>query len=137
MSDAPSEEFEHAVCLEALTVIDCQLCGRVHFACGPNHGDYEPGELDRLLAKQSKEPEKYVGDAQSDSIGWGLIDGKQAVFACPCRKLRRYEDWIWDHREIIVTYLRARTLRDLKIARHEAEQAEQLNVLDPLVSQQP
>lgn len=104
---------------------------------GPSHGDYEEGELDRLLAKQSKEPEKYIGDAQSDSIGWGLIDGKQAVFACPCGKLRRYEDWIWNHRAIIYLYLRGRTMRDLKIARRESEQAERLNVLDPLVSQQP
>ena len=104
----PSREFCAAVrdsgsCCQT----ECELCGRVYFCTGSGHGDYNEGELEGLKQKAAAEPDKYIA-FEWDVIETGYIDGRRVVVDCECHKLRRFEDWIWGHRNIIIDYLTAR-----------------------------
>lgn len=97
----------------------CELCGR-HVFGGDGTLGYEDGELESLRKKAEKEPDKYH-EVSCDGVSLGTIDGKQIVLGCPCNLLRRYEDWIWNHRCKIVKYIKARTLARLNNAKEEAD----------------
>jgi len=81
--------------------ICCQFCGRVYFA-DYDGGCWEGNELRMLLARQRKEPQKYVGPFSED-IHFTHINGKQLVLECPCadRELEIFQDFVWSHRYII------------------------------------
>lgn len=85
--------------------VDCEFCGRTFFEDSEQAGDWEPGELEGLRKRAKEEPDKVIG---MDSVHWGTIDGKQAVVGCPCNALRKYEDFIWNHRRMIMKYISAR-----------------------------
>ena len=36
------------------------------------------------------------------------MDSKTAVEGCPCGKLKTYEDWIWNRRDMILNYISSR-----------------------------
>jgi len=118
----PSAEFVNAFIHSGSLVISCELCGREHFACYEK-GWYEEGELERLRKKAAENPDKYIEDDSSDSIGWGTIAGKQFVWDCPClpETMRRYEDFVVECRYAILKYLRARATRLQKRAEYEVE----------------
>jgi hypothetical protein len=103
--EPPSDDFMNAVCDTSSNVAICDFCGRTHFSL--NEADYYKGELEELKAKRDKTPEKYVS-FDEDSVAFGYLDGKRAVWGCPCNSARRYEDFIWMNREIIAEYLSAR-----------------------------
>jgi len=109
----PSDEFMEALISGGSIVTECELCGRVHFATWDDGADWEEGELEELRANADKEPDRYIEDATCSSISWGYLDGQQAVWGCPCNIARKYEDWIWGHRELVTSYLRKR-IRDQK-----------------------
>lgn len=108
-----------------LTVQTCQ-CGRLHFVSADGHGDYEPGELEDLLAKAEAEPEKYVEEAEFDHIDAVYIEGWEIVPDCPCAAYKRYCDWIENHAEELAEYL-TRYFQDKKAdAMREAKTADRL-----------
>jgi hypothetical protein len=113
----PSDVFINSVRHSGSLVINCELCGRVHF--GDGSGDYDPGELEDLQIKATAEPEKYIQHFDDDMVSWGMMDGKQAVIGCPCNKLTLYERFIWNHRNVIAKYLRDRVRQMIEDARHE------------------
>lgn len=121
----PSETFENAVRKAGSLVVDCELCGRTHFATLET-AHFDEGELDDLVAKAKKDPDKYVQDPSYDSVPWGTVDGKQAVIGCPCNGLRRYEDFIWGNRFVIAEYLRNRSAEAAERAGREAEEFKDL-----------
>lgn len=116
----PSETIEHVVRSAGSLVIDCELCGRTHFAT-LEEGRFDDGELEDLRAKAKKEPAKYVEDPGYDSIIWGKIGGKQAVIGCPCNGLRPLEDFIWGSRHVILKYLETRATERLEQAQEDAK----------------
>ena len=59
-------------------------------------------------------------------LGWGNIDGKQAVYGCECNQDSKYEQFIWNHRYIIADYLIARATQELKDAKKESQLAERV-----------
>jgi hypothetical protein len=98
-----SEEFDEAVRYGgALCSIVCEYCGRVHFK-SLDTGDFEEGELEELLEKSRKEPDKYI-DWGSITIGWGHIGGKQYVVGCKCNGVEKLEKFVWSHRFLIIKY---------------------------------
>ncbi len=99
-----SEHFNRAIISSSSISIDCPFCGRVHYASFNNEGNFEEGELEDLRKKAKKEPKKYIEHDYS-SIEWGYLDGKQYVVDCECNGARRYEDFIWNHRYLILNYL--------------------------------
>ena len=104
-------------------------CGRTHYA--PNNlsnsddeNDYQD-MLDSALEEQKKDPNGVVIDYENDFIRGHDIDGKTFVEDCPCNGLRRYEEWIWNNRQIFRDYIKSRVAQ-------EAIWAEQETVLNKL-----
>lgn len=104
----------------------CELCGRHVFASGPQTLGYNEGELERLQESAKQRPEKYVEWGDCDGISLGRIDGRQFVIGCCPENLRRYEDWILEHRRKIAEYLKARAKERLEDAQRDAEAVEGL-----------
>lgn len=118
----PSDEFVRAICDGGTPVNDCDLCGRVHFN---STGEYmDEGELEDLIAKQKKEPEKYYG--QNGQIYHGEIDGKAVVYGCPCNGLYLYERLIWNERHMISRYIVAQTASNERMAKLDSKSAAEL-----------
>jgi len=119
----PSEDFWDAITHAGSLVIDCEFCGRTHFAGLNGRGYYDDGEFEDLEHKAERSPDQYIGHYDCDSISFGTLNGKQAVYGCPCNEVRRYEDFIWHDRSLIQKYLRARAERELRRAEQNAEEA--------------
>jgi hypothetical protein len=117
----PSDEFMEAVVDGGSIVTECELCGRVHFATYDGGGDFEEGELEDLRKQADKEPDRYLEEGRYSSISFGYIDGKQAVWGCPCNLAKKYEDWIWGHRRTIIAYLKKRIINEKRDAEMEEE----------------
>ena len=114
----PSKYFVDAVCDGGTPKAVCGFCGRTHFTSGPGF-DMDDGEIDRLRAMAVTEPGRYIEDGANDSVAVGEIDGYEVVWNCPCRRLSKYERFIWGNRRVILEYLRARTTAE----RNEAADA--------------
>jgi len=123
----PSETFERVIQRAGSLVQTCELCKRVHFATA-EEGVFEKGELADLRAKAKARPGAYIEDGSYDSVSWGTIDGQQAVIGCPCNGLRRYENFIWNNRFLIMEYLKQKAKDQLeeatRLAKDSAEAAE-------------
>jgi hypothetical protein len=104
-----------AVITTGSIVIDCGLCGRVHFA-SDERTSFEEGELEELREQAKKEPDRYF-EHQCCSIQWGYFNGVQVVYDCPCHKARRFEELIWDNRYAILKFLDTRSERRLEDAK--------------------
>lgn len=98
-----------AVICSGTNVINCTLCGRVHFA-GIKNGayDWEKGEYKNLIEQSKKNPDKFRAHYDMDSISWGSFAGEQIVDGCPCNLARKYEKIIWEGRFVIADYLKNR-----------------------------
>lgn len=117
-SDEFFEAFSSGV---GCMVADCDCCGRTHFATGTHTlGQYERGELEnyRSLAKAS--PDKFIEDGSVD--GFSLVNvGVEAVWGCKCERLDAYERFVWNRRDAIVKYLKARIAEEKKRADKDGE----------------
>jgi Zn-finger nucleic acid-binding protein len=102
--DRPTDDFTNVIVDGASPVADCEHCGRVHFDVTGEFMD--DGELEDLLKKQKANPKKYI--ARERQVHSGHLNGKQAVYDCPCNVLRVYEDLFWDNRDTICEYLSVR-----------------------------
>lgn len=112
-NDQPSEAFEEAVSTGGGIVATCEHCKRVHFEDDERAGDFEEGELERLRAEAKADPDKTIANG---GVRTGEIDGCTVVIGCPCNALRKYEDWIWNHRRLIATYLPKRAKDEKAVA---------------------
>lgn len=117
----PSSLFEEIVVDSVTIVATCGFCGRTHFATA-HEGHFDEGELEGLREKAVKNPEMYLEYSEYDSISYGHIAGNQAVIPCDCNHLRKYENFIWEHRGLIIQYLIKRTEQERKDAEMEAQQ---------------
>ena len=120
----PSDEFKSAVLDTSSLVVDCQFCGRTHFAdVSPN--DFDEGEFEQLMKQHKQNPDKYI--LHENYVKWGMMDGKQAVIDCQCNNLVKYECFIWHHRYVIGEYLLERTKNNKDIADRESKLAEKVS----------
>jgi len=112
-SPRASDLFWDAIINAGTGVVECGFCGRTHFTLD---GDYDLSrdEAADLLRKHRHNPEQYV-QHHGDSISWGYLDGKQAVYECSCDKVRKYEQSFWNSRHVIAKYFtaKAKALTDL------------------------
>jgi len=122
--EEPSEWFKDAVIDSGSRVVTCDFCGRTYFA-----GDepYEDDELEILRKKAAAEPDKYIEVCGYER--WGMVNGNHAVGNCPCHGLRPYEDFIWDHRYMIVDYLVERAKAEAADAAQELKRIATLVVV--------
>ena len=110
-----SQTFMDAVCQGGASSVVCGLCGRLHFTVG-SATSLGTAEIEQYRAEANAMPDRYV-ECADDAIGVGEIDGKVVAWNCPCNRLRLYENFIWSHREMIVSYLRERNAKALAEAK--------------------
>jgi hypothetical protein len=112
-SSSASEEFWDAITNSGSNSIDCGFCGRTHFVDDPS-SYYEEGELDELYGGNKADPDKVIFHSHDDSVRWGMLDGRRAVYECPCNSVSRYERLFWNSRYVINEYFtnRARSMQE-------------------------
>lgn len=117
----PSNWIKNAITPCGTPVQVCDFCNRTHYVASGRFMD--DGELEEIMKKEAAEPEKYCANVMDDSISCGQIEGKTYVWGCGCKeseeRLSRIENWIWNHRHLIATYLELR----VKSMREEVESA--------------
>jgi hypothetical protein len=123
----PSPEFMNALIDSGSPVRDCEFCGRTHFADKDPMIDWEEGEFEKLMIKHEKDPNKYVYHSNTDTVHWGTLAGKQYVDGCPCNRARAYEDFIWQSRHLIASYLEERTTAQLGQAQRDRGIAQEIS----------
>ena len=119
--EEPSDEFMRAVCHSGTAVIDCELCGRTHVAINATGYDWYEDEKEDFEKRADAGEEMLVIHHNSDFLSYGHLEGKQAVRGCECHLARRFEDWVWFNRDMIMDYLRARIEGMVKDAEMEAK----------------
>ena len=109
-----SEEFEEAFTYSGGCRLMCE-CGTIYFDNYNDHSwTWEEGEKESLLEDAKDPANKVVAvDYAPSEIS---IDGRQYVADCPCAKLARYEQFIWNHRMQIAEYLKKRSEKEFKKA---------------------
>lgn len=113
-----SHEFEDAFRANHGSIMgDCELCGRTIFCNGGHTYGYDEGELEKLQKLAKEKPDKYVEWTDCDGVSFGTIQGMQFVLGCDCNQLRRYEEFVWQHRQEIAKYLMTRIKDQEKIHR--------------------
>ncbi len=99
------------------TFAHCDFCGRTWFTSRCE-------EVESMRERQKEKPDKYI-ESGDDGLGFGWIDGKQYVYGCCEEKVKRYADWVWGHRTIIMSYLKKRAASNAEqAARDLAEVSE-------------
>src|SRR5579875_823208 len=99
-----SDDFWNAFSWGTTLVATCR-CGRTHFSTDTSL-DYDDGELQRLLAQEKEDPERYRSDAINSAIA--LIDGPNGlmVWGCSCHSAKPFENFLVDNRREILDYYR-------------------------------
>jgi len=96
------ESFFDCVCDGGTPVADCDLCGKTWF---DSTGEYmEEGELDALLKKYDKQPDKYA--MTNGYVSYGHAFGRQFVWECRCEKAVQMANAIWNHRFLILRFIK-------------------------------
>lgn len=113
----PSEHMVVAFAVGGTAVMDCDFCGRTHFANDETavavHG---AEDLERLLQKQREHPDKFFS-VNHDSVRYCDVGGQHWVDGCPCNAITRYENFLWNYRHEIASYLKARAEAEFNSAK--------------------
>jgi hypothetical protein len=107
-----SQEFLAVLSRGGCLVTDC-ICGHTYFAT--NHdgqGHYDENELERLRAKALEEPTKYTEEPDCDTIHVATFQGVNYVVDCPCGRLAKLEQLLWNAKDTLLQYYRLRTDRE-------------------------
>lgn len=120
MSEKVTNELWHAGSTTGGLVRDCDKHGKVFFDFNEDAGDWEDGELEELLAKQEKNPEKYKS---CDGVHSCYMFGREWVWDCDeCQKeLLGIQEFIWSNRHSIASFLNARLSKEAKRAATEKD----------------
>lgn len=101
-----SDEFIQAFCDAGTPVAVCGFCGKRHICTGEcSRLGYEEADL-ALYRSQGAIEHNY------DGLTVGEMAGTLLVADCDCEKARRYEAFVWEHRQQIIRYLQARSQRE-------------------------
>lgn len=103
----PSQTFADLVCDGNGLSAQCEFCGRIHFA--DKYPENQDAEIVALRLKLSQEPEKYIRNEFEDGIAFGWLAGHRYVFGCSCNGITPYENFIWENRKLILSYLDKRS----------------------------
>lgn len=118
---APSDMFVNALSGFGVgsAVIECGFCGREHL-CPDSHYENDNDNWKENCEESYKEnPDNVVLHYDTDSISAQEINGTMFVIGCPCNGLYRYEQFIWEERDTIRNYLKARIEQEYQWAQQE------------------
>ncbi len=106
-----TKEFDQTFTRGGGTAMVCDFCGREHVALlSPSLDDDDISHLTQLAEKN---PDYYVLEADYNAIEYGEIGSIMFIPGCPCKGADKYEEFIWHERERIMTYIDARSTREL------------------------
>lgn len=111
MSDSASEVFWDSIQIAGQIIADC-VCGRTHFATH-SPGEYDEGELEKIQEKARENPDNYWENSMDDSIAIAYLDGITLCYGCPCGRSKRYENFMWGNRALILKYIKKRADKEL------------------------
>ena len=110
---APSHAFMSVLMGGGGPFQECTMCGRTHFAL--NSPYMEQSELDDFIRLAAEKPDAYIG-VDSECIHYSTIQGHAVPDDCPCNGLYKYEKFMWDYKDLWVSYLMARKLEAQNLA---------------------
>ena len=118
----PSRMFVDALRGGGASSVYC-MCGRQHYAPenlldSEDETDY-PNMLADVMAEQEKDPDGVIIHRDTDFVYAKDIGDRTYVVDCPCNGLRKYEEFIWENRDSIRTYLKARVEQEARWAEQE------------------
>jgi hypothetical protein len=97
--------FAHAFCdHSALCSVEC-ACERVHYVTAAGHGDYDEGQLEKLVELTKQHPGCYIAHATFSSIDVIECGGKPLVMQCPCERTKLLADFLDGHIDKVLDYV--------------------------------
>ena len=112
-SDEESDLVRGFSITSSSTTEECH-CGRMYFVTASTGGDFEPGELERLIECEKNDPDKFISSPEFDTIDSVLIDGRSYIPQCKCGGVRKYLYFLNDHFEQITRFCINRLSRERK-----------------------
>lgn len=94
-------------------------CGRIYFVTSSGHGDYNTGELDGLMERAAKDPDKYIEVPDFSYVDSYMDDQGSHVIGCPCGYVDRIITWMEAHHRELAKYVEL--LANAKIEHHQRE----------------
>ena len=125
---APTELFLDAVQSQGghgSYEMECGWCDRLHLCPDIDWGNYEDELRDAKNFHEyawnayRENPEGVVLHDNCDAISGSVVNGINFVLTCPCNGLARYETFIWEHRNMIRTFLKDRIDQESQFAEQE------------------
>ncbi len=118
----PSKMFFKTLKSSGSSSVHCN-CGRTHYAPAnlydsDDENDYQ-NMIDSALEEQKKDPTGVVIDFDNEFIYAYTLDNKIFVENCPCNGLRKYEEWMWNNRQIFRDYIKSRAAQEAIWANEE------------------
>ena len=118
----PSEFFIDALNGGGSSSVYC-ACGRQHYApenllASSDEDDYK-SMLEDVTEEKRKDPDGVVIHTDTDFVYAKDIDNRTFVVDCPCNGLRKYEDWIWNNKDVIRDYLKDRIEQEYRWAEEQ------------------
>ncbi len=114
VGEKASEDFWDALRCGGALSLEC-ACGRTHFATR-SEGFWDQRDLAELRRKAAANSAYYLEDTKNDGLAGAEVFGSMLVWGCPCDRSKSVEDAIWNNREFLIRYLKARTAREKKEA---------------------
>lgn len=103
--------------------LECGWCGRLHLC--PDNEYVERDEEDRKSFKEyceseyKRNPDGTVLHYGYDSVSAKYLNDILFVSDCPCNGLTRFENFIWNNKDTIRTYLKCRIDQEYKWAEEQ------------------
>ena len=104
-----SEEFNEIVAEKGTRRTECEACARVYFAA--ELPGFEEGELEELLELSEDDPDFYINTFDK-VVTFVKIDGYDCVCQCNCGFVKKWERSIWDAKDKIMEYIKAKEKKD-------------------------
>jgi len=118
----PSQMFIDACRGGGASSVYC-TCGRMHYAPenlldSDDETDYQ-NMLDDVMEEKKQDPEGVIIHHDTSFVYAKDIDGRTYVVDCPCNGLSKYENFIWDNKDIIREYLKVRIAQEYQWAQEQ------------------
>lgn len=108
--DPPSKEFIASLGAGVGSPhLSCGFCGREHYC--PDSFAISEEEKTNAAYLHEVDPDGAILHHSVDSVSGNILNGIEFVLECPCNGLRLYEDFMWNERETIIKYIKARSQR--------------------------
>lgn len=129
--EKPSDMFVDSICCGFGSYeMECGWCGRLHLCPDTT---YDPPDYDLTDSNDSYSNrfrqyclDEYENNKEGVILHYGVdcVSGRSLcninfVVDCPCNGLKRYEDFIWEERDSIRSYLKKRIDQELEWAEQE------------------